>query len=127
MTGLAPSTAWTKQLEDGAGYIARVEVRRVAVDAGEVLFEHVDGSLGVVHAEHRAGLVHGLLQLKRGFEGVGRRRRWVSKTAAGESEGKSRNDCQTAESAEVHAAHPCTKRRPSIARRFLPLAERSAQ
>jgi hypothetical protein len=30
MTGLAPSTAWTKQLDDGAGYMARVEVRRVA-------------------------------------------------------------------------------------------------
>jgi hypothetical protein len=30
MTGLTPSTAWTKPLEDGTGYIARVEVRRVA-------------------------------------------------------------------------------------------------
>ena len=30
MTGLSPYTAWTRPLEDGTGYIARVEVRRVA-------------------------------------------------------------------------------------------------
>jgi hypothetical protein len=30
MTGLAPYTAWTRKLEDGTGYLARVEVRRVA-------------------------------------------------------------------------------------------------
>jgi hypothetical protein len=30
MTGLAPFTVWTRKLEDGTGYIARVEVRRVA-------------------------------------------------------------------------------------------------
>jgi hypothetical protein len=30
MTGLAPYTAWVKPLEDGTGYHARVEVRRVA-------------------------------------------------------------------------------------------------
>jgi hypothetical protein len=29
MTGLSPYTAWTRPLEDGTGYIARVEVRRV--------------------------------------------------------------------------------------------------
>ena len=29
MTGLAPYTAWTRPLEDGTGYIARVEVRRI--------------------------------------------------------------------------------------------------
>jgi hypothetical protein len=30
MTGLAPYTAWTRKLDDGTGYLARVEVRRVA-------------------------------------------------------------------------------------------------
>ena len=30
MTGLSPYTAWTRPLEDGTGFIARVEVRRVA-------------------------------------------------------------------------------------------------
>jgi hypothetical protein len=30
MTGLAPYTAWTRPLEDGTGYLARVEVRRIA-------------------------------------------------------------------------------------------------
>jgi hypothetical protein len=30
MTGLAPYTAWVRRLEDGTGWIARVEVRRVA-------------------------------------------------------------------------------------------------
>src|SRR5262245_30767055 len=30
MTGLSPFTAWTRKLEDGNGYMARVEVRRVA-------------------------------------------------------------------------------------------------
>jgi hypothetical protein len=30
MTGLVPYTSWVRSLEDGTGYIARVEVRRVA-------------------------------------------------------------------------------------------------
>lgn len=30
MTGLSPYTAWTRPLEDGTGYIARVEVRRIS-------------------------------------------------------------------------------------------------
>jgi hypothetical protein len=30
MTGLSPYTTWTRPLEDGTGYIARVEVRRIA-------------------------------------------------------------------------------------------------
>jgi hypothetical protein len=30
MTGLAPYTVWTRRLDDGTGYLARVEVRRVS-------------------------------------------------------------------------------------------------
>jgi hypothetical protein len=30
MTGLAPYTVWTRRLDDGTGYIARVEARRIA-------------------------------------------------------------------------------------------------